>query len=73
MGTMENIVKDMINYGKLLNHFPENCEELRKLIAAYMRSATISKEGKIMLEMYLNDSGTSNQKKWQPRQDSNLN
>ena len=62
MGAMENIVNDMVSYGKLFSHLPENCEELRKLIAAYVRSATVTKEGKITLELYLDDKSASNLK-----------
>ena len=66
MGAMENIVNDMVSYGKLFSHLPENCEELRKLIAAYVRSATVTKEGKITLELYLDDKSTSNLKNGNP-------
>ena len=66
MGAMENVVNDMVSYGKLFSHLPEDCEELRKLIAAYVRSATVTKEEKITLELYLDDKSTSNLKNGNP-------
>ena len=55
MSSMKKIIEDMTHYGVLLNRIKEPNNEMRQLIAAYIRSATLTKEGEIKLELHIDD------------------
>ena len=56
MSSMKKIIEDMTHYGALLNRIKEPNDEMRQLIAAYIRTATLTKNGEIQLELHIDST-----------------